>query len=235
MIQTQYQPDSYAGNNIADTFAFNWPILAKSDLVAKTKVVATGVVAILILDIDYTIDDLDVGIAANGGDVVLTNPLATGTNLYLLRRTPLVQLDQIKEAGVFPAAMVMEMADRLTMMIQEADWRLRTALKFADTSDFFDIDVPDPQDNYYLGWLNNLLINTSLGQLGNSVTVTGSATFTDITFAAALPDTDYQIVSLVTSWNTTTSFANKTVNGFRVNYGTAAPGGGGTLVWRVNP
>jgi len=234
MIQIQYVPDSYSGNGIATSFAFNWPILRKQDLVAKTKIIATGVVVNLALDVDYSIADGDVGVAAGGGDVVLGVALPTGTNLYLQRETALTQLENFIEAGAFPAATMTTIADRLTMMIQETKWKIRTALKFADTSSFVDINVPDPVDGTFLGWLNNLLINTSQGQLGAEIDVTTGAASKLVSFAAPMPNTNYTVVGLTTNWNTTANWSLKTVNNFTVTFGTQAPAGA-KLTWRVNP
>jgi hypothetical protein len=46
------------------------------------------------------------------------------------------------------------------------------------------------------------------------------------------PDTSYGVM-LQTSWNTTWSVTTKRRNGFDLSFGTAAPGGGGTISWMI--
>jgi hypothetical protein len=65
--------------------------------------------------------------------------------------------------------------------------------------------------------------------------VSGGATFTDVNFSPAQPDTSYHVV-VTPSWNTTIYITQKTTTGFRINYGTAAPSGGGVIdvsCWRL--
>jgi hypothetical protein len=165
MIENPYSPDIYAGTGAVDTYDFTWPILSKGYLIAETKVVSTGAVTLLVLDVDYTIDDVYVGDltldGTNPGSLVLDVVLPIGTNLYLTRQTALTQLTDIVEGGVFPAAAVMEMADKLTMIAQEHNYLIRQALKFASTSSFLDIDVPDPENSLLLQWASSILANST--------------------------------------------------------------------------
>lgn len=124
MISTQYTPDSYSGNGVLTTFAFNWRILAKTDLVVTTTVGA--VVTIKVLDTDYTIANADVN-TDDGGDVVFVVAPATGTAIVLSRDTAMTQLVNLTEGGPFPAAVITKEFDRLTMMIQELSYRIDNA------------------------------------------------------------------------------------------------------------
>ena len=154
MISTIYVPDHYPGDGVEDTFAFSWRILAKTDLVVLTKVIATGVVATLVLDTDFTVDDADVD-TDDGGVIVLVDPatdLPTGTSIYILRHTARTQLVNLEEGLGFTPALVMKALDRLTMIAQEQDEELSRALKFGQVSSYDDIDVPDPQADKVLGW-----------------------------------------------------------------------------------
>jgi hypothetical protein len=65
--------------------------------------------------------------------------------------------------------------------------------------------------------------------------VDAGAVSTNVTFTPAQPDTNYHVVA-TPSWNTTIYVTNKSTNGFTVNYGTAAPSGGGVVdisCWRL--
>ena len=126
MIQSQYSPEIYAGNDLLTAFAFTWRILAKTDVIVLTQVVSTGVVSVKTLNSDYTIADGDVN-TDDGGDVVFGAAPATGTNVYLLRDTARTQLVNIEEASPFPAATVTKVFDRLTMIVQELIKKFGTA------------------------------------------------------------------------------------------------------------
>ena len=65
--------------------------------------------------------------------------------------------------------------------------------------------------------------------------VAEGAVSTNVTFTPAQPDTNYHVVA-TPSWNTTVYVTNKSTGGFTVNYGTAAPSGGGVVdisCWRL--
>jgi len=223
MIQTQYTPSHYTGNGTLDTYGFSFRILAKSDLLVLTRD-ADDVVVTLQLDSDYTIDDAYVDVDG-GGSVVLTDPLADGTELFFIRDTARTQLVNIEEGSPFPTATVIKVFDRLTMMLQELKYLTRKALKFANASTFVDVDVPDPDNGALLSWLNDLLINTNIGDQGEEIDVTAGLGEVDITFATPLADANYQVIAITTNWNTTTNWSDKLTTGFTITFGTVAPTG----------
>jgi len=57
---------------------------------------------------------------------------------------------------------------------------------------------------------------------GYNVSVTASATSQTVSFGTAHPDANYAVFC-TPDWNTSCYVSNKTVNGFTLNYGTAAP------------
>ncbi|MEM4497788.1 MAG: hypothetical protein QW692_04510 [Nitrososphaerota archaeon] len=61
-----------------------------------------------------------------------------------------------------------------------------------------------------------------------SVNVPAGSTYVDVPDADA--DSNYTILVEV-SWNTTVYVTNKASGGFRINFGSAAPSGGGTVRW----
>lgn len=233
-ISTGYLPDYYDGDDAQDTFTFSWRILQKSDLVAKVLTVATDVVVTLVLDTDYTIATEWVD-ADGGGQVVLTNPLATGDRLWLIRDTARTQLVNITEGSAFPAAAVAKVFDRLTIMIQELNFLTRKALKFRAVSTYKDVDVPDPDEGLALGWASSLLVNLGLDGafLGDEVSVTTGDGTKAIVFASALADTSYDIVGIAPNWMTSFYWTSKTTTGFTIVFSNPAPSGA-KVGWRVS-
>lgn len=238
MIQTIYVPEHYTGDGVTAALPFTWRILAKSDVLVLAKHPTTGVVTTLVLDSDYTIanDDVDVDV---GGDVVLDTPGDwEDYEIFILRETAKTQLVNLTEESPFPVATVNKVFDRLTMMVQELRYLARKALKFANASTFVDVDVPDPEDNQILAWLGGELVNADVSgttvQIGDEVAVDEEAGFVDVVFATPLSSADYQVVSITTNWNTTADWSNKTVNGFRITFGSQAPASA-KAVWRVIP
>lgn len=230
-LQSIYQPEHYTGNGSTANLPFNWRILAKTDVVVKAKN-TSGVVTTLVLNTDFTIADADVN-TDNGGNVVLTTPATWNTQeIFIIRDTSRTQLVNIESSTPFPAATVTKVFDRLTMMIQEMHYRDRKALRFADSSTFKDINVPDPLNGTFLGWLNSLLANINIGDSRKEETVTLGATTKSVVFDSAQANANYLILGLTTNWATTTEWSNKLTTGFTVTFGTPAPTGA-KLVWSV--
>jgi len=61
-----------------------------------------------------------------------------------------------------------------------------------------------------------------------SVNVPAGSSYVDVPDADV--DSNYTVLTEV-SWNTTVYITNKASGGFRINFGTAAPSGGGTVRW----
>jgi len=112
MIQSQYSPNSYVGNGSQTTFPFNFRILAKPHLV----VTVSGVLKAL--NIDYTIADQYVDNPSGGQLVFIVAPPNTAP-ILLSRNTELTQLDSFVEGGPFPAAVMEEALDKITLQQQE--------------------------------------------------------------------------------------------------------------------
>lgn len=72
----------------------------------------------------------------------------------------------------------------------------------------------------------------TLGGVGVNYAVAGAAGSTTVNLNLTEPDAVYGVF-VTPSWNTTTYITAKTTTTFTVTYGTAAPGGGGTIDWIV--
>ncbi len=72
---------------------------------------------------------------------------------------------------------------------------------------------------------------------GNGVdeAVAGGAPSLAVTFARTEPNSDYGVI-ITPSWNTTVyvALSDKSTTGFTCHFGSAAPGGGGTICWATN-
>lgn len=234
MLSDIYEPDRYEGDGAEDTFEFTHRILQKADLVVNVVDGTTGDVTTLVLDTDYTIDDAFVNADA-GGEIVTTDPVADGDFIILIRRTARLQLVNIVEGSPFPAAVVTKVFDRLTMMIQELEYRIRQSLAFADSSAFVDIEVPEPEDETFLGWLNNELANLEVAAatyIGDTENPAQDDEDFAVVFDAALADTTYEVVSVATNWATAWSYGTKLTTGFTITFTNPAPASA-ELVWRV--
>lgn len=92
-----------------------------------------------------------------------------------------------------------------------------------DAPDWFRIFVGDPYSN-----LVQQVRVLQQSFRSSRETVAGAAGSKSVTFAAPYPDANYS-VSAVPSWSTTVYVTAISATGFTVTFGTAAPGGGGTL------
>ena len=132
MIQTIYDPERYVGNNTVAVFAFNWRILAKTDLLVLSRAI-DGTVTTLTVDSDYTVPPSSINNPSGGSITLIAGNLATGVQLFIVRATAETQLVHIEEGSPFPTATVEEVFDRLTMMIQELRYLLRQTLHTEET------------------------------------------------------------------------------------------------------
>lgn len=235
MLQTVYTPISYAGNDVDADFDFPWRILAKADLIVLQIDDASEVVTTLVLDTDYTIPDADVDAAAGGTITLSGGALASGQTLYLIRFTTRTQLVNWGPGGAVDTAVLMKALDRLTMMIQSIDQALRKTLRFRQASPTVDMVVPEPQNGFLLGWVNDLLANVETDSdlfIGDVEAPAQDDESLTVVFDTPLANTDYQILGVSFNWLTSWNYANKTVNGFDIIFSNPAPASA-ELVWRV--
>lgn len=68
---------------------------------------------------------------------------------------------------------------------------------------------------------------------GVNIAVAPAATSLAITFARAESDTNYGVI-VTPGWGTTIYVTDKATTGFTANFGTGAPGGGGTIDWATH-
>lgn len=122
----------YAGNDIADTFDYNFRIEDKTQVIVY-ETDDTGVVTTLTVDTDYTV--AGIGVDAGGTITRVAGALPTGYTWYIRSNYNATQLTAFaSQGGFFPG--VHELAfDKLTFLIQQLqDGKART-FKLADSVD----------------------------------------------------------------------------------------------------
>lgn len=118
-VSTAYSVLSYAGNDATTAFAVTWPFLTGSLVV--TLVDEDGVETVKALGTHYTVSG---GTDSNGlpavGTVTMITAPATGETLRITRSTAKTQATTWTESDGFPQKTVEAMADKLTLLVQEA-------------------------------------------------------------------------------------------------------------------
>jgi hypothetical protein len=175
---------------------------------------------------------------ADGGDVVLTVPLPTGTELFISRYTAQTHLNNIEEGSPFPAAVVNKEFDRLTMMVQDLQYQMHQALRFPPTSGIEDVYLPLPDAGALLQWnaeetalqnvhasalgLTHLVITQAVLEGANGATITHN-----------LNDASANVVGFTPSWFTGFIVTGHTVNTITISFSVGCPPGGGSIVTEV--
>lgn len=106
----------YAGNGVTTVFPYTFKIFAAGDL----RVILTdpeGVETTLVLGVDYTVSGAG---SAAGGNVTTTVAPATDYTLSIERVLAPTQPVDLRNQGPFLAEVVERVADRLTMLVQQA-------------------------------------------------------------------------------------------------------------------
>lgn len=118
----------YAGNNVADTFQFQFKVFVAADvLVVHTN--SQGAESVLVSGTDYTVNLNPNQDALPGGDVVLTAPLPTGEKLTITSAVPQLQtLDLTNQGGFYPAT-INAALDRSTILVQQVAEQVGRAVK----------------------------------------------------------------------------------------------------------
>jgi hypothetical protein len=212
---------AYAGNDIADTFAFSWKITSNTQLVVgqTDNTVTPPVTTTLVLNTDYTVSGVgDEG----GGSVILTTPLPTNNTLQIKSNFVPTQETEFSSQGSFLPENHEDAFDKLTRLIQQLIYEGDFTLSFNSNQVFntFNPSLPDPnvaggylrikQDLSGLEWTETSFDPTTPIDFTN-ITVNGDevVTVTNIFTQAGAPvtnattafslDTTMQSVGVVTT------------------------------------
>lgn len=104
----------YSGDDITDTFSYDFPISSKTELTVYRTV--SNVQSVLTVDTDYTVTGVG---DAGGGTIILSSVLATGESLFIRsNRIATQETDFDSQGGFFPDVHEASF-DKLTMLVQQ--------------------------------------------------------------------------------------------------------------------
>lgn len=151
-VSTVVDHNDYTGNGVTTSFPYTFRIFKKTDL-AVSVVDLSENISVLVLDTDYTVKNAG---GYNGGNVVLTTPLANGWQISIARELEPTQETDLRNQGKFFAEVHEDAFDKLTMLIQQVSSMFRLALrKPSSIANWYDAlnnyirnlrDPRDPQD-----------------------------------------------------------------------------------------
>ncbi|MCE1444796.1 hypothetical protein LWU69_04890 [Enterobacter hormaechei] len=151
-VSTVVDHNDYTGNGVTTSFPYTFRIFKKTDL-AVSVVDLSENITVLVLDTDYTVTNAG---GYNGGNVVLTAPLAIGWQISIARELEPTQETDLRNQGKFFAEVHEDAFDKLTMLIQQVGSMFRLALrKPSSIANWYDAlnnyirnlrDPRDPQD-----------------------------------------------------------------------------------------
>lgn len=170
-VSTVVDHNDYTGNGVTTSFPYTFRIFKKTDL-AVSVVDLSENITVLVLDTDYTVTNAG---GYNGGNVVLTAPLANGWQISVARELEPTQETDLRNQGKFFAEVHEDAFDKLTMLIQQAYSAFRLSLrKPSSIANWYDAlsnyirnvkDPRDPQDaatKNYVDGLSNINLSRTL-------------------------------------------------------------------------
>jgi hypothetical protein len=154
----------YAGNDVADTFSYDFSVKIKTQLsVFETSPV--GVVTPMVLDSDYTVTGVGV---EGGGTVVRTaGPLPAGYQWFIVSNYNLSQLTDFESQGAFYPDVHEASFDKLTYLILQNARNTNLSLHLPHSySGSASTQLPLPAAGKFLQWKSDLsgLQNVSIGE-----------------------------------------------------------------------
>lgn len=151
---TQITSGPYPGNDIADTFDYDFRIEDKTQLIVY-ETDDLGVETTLTVDTDYTV----AGLGVDGGGVITrtAGALPTGSSWYIRSNYSETQLTAFASQGGFLPAVHEAAMDKLTFLIQQIDDVLGRSIRLSESYSGGTIDsLPDPESEKFIRWKSDL-------------------------------------------------------------------------------
>jgi len=139
--------NDYPGDNTTVTFAFEFVVLQETTGFTIRVIVtdANGIETEQVQDVDYT-----VSLGTNGtGTITFTTAPALNTKITLLSNVPRTQQTDYINIGTdkFPADSHENTVDKLTLMVQNNDEKLKRAITLPESSALTDLTIPVSTEN----------------------------------------------------------------------------------------
>jgi len=130
-VTTSTNKKTYTGDGSTTAFAYNFKILASTDLKVYTRLIASPYTETLQTEgTHYSVSGVG---DAGGGTVTMTSAPADTLQLIILRVVPQTQLTDYTANDAFPAETHEEALDRLAMIVQDQQETLDRSLKVSKT------------------------------------------------------------------------------------------------------
>lgn len=120
---------TFIGNGSASVFPFPFKVFQPADLYVTVQDTTSGLTTVLALTTDYSVVLYANQDVSPGGSITLAaGPLATGKSLTITSDIPALQpTEYLNQGGFYPEVLTASL-DRLTILIQQLEQSLATAL-----------------------------------------------------------------------------------------------------------
>lgn len=183
----------FDGTGAQSVFPYTFPILQESDMQVRL-IDADGVETVLTQDTNYTITGAGTDV---GGNVNMIVAPAADEQLLLIRAIAYTQPTDFKNEGRFYPRTHERSFDRAAMQIQRLAAGLALALRFPDTTEDFDSELPVPTANYVLA-VNSAGTGFTLVSRAEVASQAGLYCLMQTDGSQAIPDATNTLVN----WNT---------------------------------
>lgn len=135
-------------------FAYEWPIFDEADIVITQTDDISGVVTVLAITADYTVQNVG---AENGGTITLVSGALVDDIITLYRSVIIKRLADFEASGDFRSATLNREMDIFTMIMQEAarDWARAILLDPSDPTTGLIIPLPAERAGKFIAFSND--------------------------------------------------------------------------------